>query len=145
MIHSKWSGGDLIFYDSTQEIFRIKDDTGGIVVGTTGAEIPIKLYGDITYPIPTTATSSSGSNITLTSASNRSQFLASTGAFNLIVPTSSGTGVGGIEFKIFNSTAGDCSVYETSSGGALVATIGAGEGGIVASNATEWRAITGST
>ena len=31
-LHSKWSGGDLIFYDGATDIFTIKDSTDGLVV-----------------------------------------------------------------------------------------------------------------
>jgi len=221
MIHSRWSGGDLIFYDGTQDIMTIKDDTDGIEFGvdSSGADVkffgdtanaymewdasngelvfdladialgntdfimfgdsdnltmnfdgtqfvltpassgldmhfgsaakPLDVvnYGDITYRTPQSQTSSSGHTITLNVASNRIQFLNSTGigGFNVIVPSSSGTGVAGIEFKIFNSSSGDIPVYENSTGVSAFATIGAGEGAIVCSNATDWKSIIGTT
>lgn len=163
-LHTKWSSGDLIFFDGTQEIFRIKNSDEGIVAGESGEGVDLTFYGDTTgayfhfdesadlvdfHNIKVTnqdpqAQTSTGANITLTSASNRIQFLTSTGAFNLIVPTSSGAGVAGIEFKLFNTTGGACSVCEGTTG-TVIATIGTGEGGIVISDNTEWRAILGST
>ena len=215
-IHSRWSGGDLIFYDGTQDILTIKDDTDGIefgvdeagadlkfygdtasaymlwdadtdslvfdladismgdtdyikfgdapditmawnaaqfvilpaadsdmYLGSTGFPLDVVNYGNITYRAPQSQTST-GANITLTATSIRTQFLTSTGAFNLIVPTSSGAGVAGIEFNVFNSTGGACSVCEGTTGTVIVA-VGAGESAIVASNATEWRYIVGTT
>jgi len=164
-LHTRWSSGDLIFYDGTQEILRVKNGTGGLVIGEDDEGVDLKFYGDTTgayfhfdesadlvdfHNIKVTnqdpqAQTSTGANIILTSASNRIQFLTSTGAFKVIVPTSSGAGVAGIEFKILNSTGGAAAVYEGSTGGALVATIGTGEGGVVISDNTEWRAILGST
>jgi len=164
-LHTKWSSGDLIFFDGTQEILRIKNGTDGLVVGESDEGVDLKFYGDTTgayfhfdesadlvdfHNIKVTnqdpqAQTSTGANITLTSASNRIQFLTSTGAFNIIVPTSSGAGVAGIEFKLFNTTTGgDCTVCEGTTG-TVIATIGVGEGGIVISDNTEWRAILGST
>lgn len=163
-LHTKWSSGDLIFFDGTQEIFRIKNSDEGIVAGESGEGVDLTFHGDTTgayfhfdesadlvdfHNIKVTnqdpqAQTSTGANITLTSASNRIQFLTSTGAFNLIVPTSSGAGVAGIEFKLFNTTGGACSVCEGTTG-TVIATIGTGEGGIVISDNTEWRAILGST
>lgn len=115
--------------------------TGQLDIVTDGI---IKLDGEVTNPTPA-AVSSTGDNQTLTAASVRTQFLTSTGAFNLIVPTSSGTGIAGIEFKLFNSTGGACTVYETSTGTTAIVAIPAGESAIVASNATEWRYLVSST
>jgi len=116
-------------------------EAGGINLVCTGE---IYLNGEVTYPTPATQSNSTGENMTLTAASNRTQFLDSTGAFSLIVPTSSGAGVAGIEFNLFNSTGGAVSVCEGSTSSVIVA-IGAGESAIVASNATEWRYIVGTT
>ena len=164
-LHSKWSSGDLIFYDGTQTIFTIKDNDEGLEIAEDGEGVDVKFYGDttgaylhfdesadlldfnnikITYSTPE-ALSSTGDAQTLTAASNRTQFLTSTGAFNLFVPASSGAGVAGIQFNVFNSTGGACSIYEASTGGTLLVALGAGEGAVLASNATEWRCIIGST
>ena len=165
MIHSRWSGGDLIFYDGTQDIITIKDDTDGVIFGEDDEGVDVTFYGDttgayllfdesadllnfhninITYATPESQTST-GANISLLVTSNRMQFLTSTGDFHVIVPSSSGAGVAGCEFKIFNSTGGIATVYEGTTGGTLVATFGIGGGGIIASNATDWWDITGTT
>jgi len=166
-LHTKWSSGDLIFYDGTQDIFTIKNSTGGLVVGESGDGVDFKFYSgttgayfhfdesadlvdfhniNVTNQDPQAQTSSTGENITLSSTSNRIQFLTSTAAnFYVEVPEASGAGVAGIEFKILNSTGGTCTVYEGSTDGDLITTIPAGEGGIVISDNAEWRAIVAGT
>jgi len=47
-LHSKWSSGDLIFYDGTQDIFTVKNSTGGIIVGEDGLGIDFTFYGATT-------------------------------------------------------------------------------------------------
>ncbi|MBA7583347.1 hypothetical protein ES708_25289 [subsurface metagenome] len=47
-LHTKWSSGDLIFYDGTQDIFTIKNSTGGILVGEDDEGVDVKFYGDTT-------------------------------------------------------------------------------------------------
>lgn len=47
-LHTKWSSGDLIFYDGTQDIFTIKNSTGGLVVGESGLGIDFTFYGATT-------------------------------------------------------------------------------------------------
>lgn len=164
MIHSRWSSGDLIFYDGTQDIMTIKDDTDGIIFGEDDEGVDVVFFGDttgcylefdesadllnfknikITYQDPNTETST-GATITLTSASNRIQFLTSTGAFNVLLPPSSGSNAG-IEFKIFNSTGGTCGVYNGSSGNGALATLNLYEGAIFFSDGSNWRSILGST
>jgi len=138
---------DITMATTDQINFRDTDtyinsaSAGQLTLVSTGS---IYLNGEVTYPTPATQSNSTGENMTLTAASNRTQFLDSTGAFSLIVPTSSGTGVAGIEFNLFNSTGGAVSVCEGTTGTVIVA-IGAGESAIVASNATEWRYIVGTT
>jgi len=48
MIHSRWSSGDLIFYDGTQDIMTIKDDADGIIFGEDDDGVDIKFFGDTT-------------------------------------------------------------------------------------------------
>ena len=165
MIHSRWSGGDLIFYDGTQDIITIKDDTDGVIFGEDDEGVDVTFYGDttgayllfdesadllnfhninITYATPESQTST-GANISLLVTSNRMQFLTSTGDYHVLLPASSGTGVAGCEFKIFNSTGGTATIYEATTGGSLVATLVPGKGGIVASNAADWWVILGSS
>ncbi len=152
--HLKWvSASDELDVTATIEMqttekIQFSDTNHYINASTTGqldivTDGTLYLNAEITYPTPTSITST-GNNKTLTAASNRTQFLNSSGTFNLIVPTSSGTGVAGIEFKLFNSTGGACTVCESTTGTVIVA-IGQGESAIVASNATEWRYIVGST
>jgi len=137
MIHSRWSNGDLIFYDDTQDIFTIKDDTGGIIIGESGAEVPITFYGDITNQEPTT-TNSSG-DVTLTTASNRTQFVDSCGeSVTYTLPAIADCA--GIEFKICNfSTAGDVSVNDT--GNDLIAVVAFDEVGYLLCNGVTWGAM----
>jgi len=166
-LHSRWSSGDLIFYDGTQDIFRIKNGTGGIVVGEDGEGVDLKFYGEttgayfhfdesadlidfhnikVTNQAPQEQTSATGGTITLTAASNRIQFLSSTASFRTVVPDSTDTGVPGIEFKIFNtSSTGDIAVHKGSSEGTLIATIAKLEGAALVSASTGWRSIIGST
>lgn len=44
-LHSKWSSGDLIFYDGTQDIFTIKDGTDGILFGEDDLGVDVKFFG----------------------------------------------------------------------------------------------------
>jgi hypothetical protein len=120
-LHSKWSSGHLIFYDGTNDIFEIKNGTDGV-----------EFHQAVTYPDPTTSTSSG--TITLTSTSNRIQFLSSTAARTVILPASSG--VPGAEFKIFNvsSSGYDYTIVQTGSTGTTLAVVGQGEGGIFVSD-----------
>lgn len=218
-LHTKWSSGDLIFYDGTQDIFRIKNSTGGMIVGesdegvdfkffgdttgayalwdesadamkfvgadvilgdtdyvkfgnapditmawdesqfvilpaaansdmhfgSTGKPLDVVNYGNITYRDPQAQDTTGLDTVTLTSTSNRIQFLDSTGNFIVVVPTSSGAGIAGMEFKIFNKSTGTISVKEGTSGGSAVASITKGEGAILISDNTEWKAILGTT
>jgi len=186
-LHSKWSSGDLIFYDGTQDIMTIKNGTDGVefdvnitmddgapinfgasddiamswttgatpvfeilpiadsdmYLGSSGYPLDVVNYGNITYRDPNTETTT-GTTITLGTTSNRIQFLTSTGAFNLAVP--SATGAAGIEFKIFASTGGNIGVYSCgSTGGSLITTINAEEGAMVISDGASWRALLGTT
>jgi len=136
-LHSRWSSGDLIFYDGTQEILRIKNGTGGIVVGTTGAEVPITLYGNITYTDPRTI--SSTGNITLTTTSSRTQFVDSCGqAVTWALPAEADAA--GIEFKIVNfSTGGAITVNDDSSG--CIAVVDADEVGYLLCDGVTWGAM----
>lgn len=45
-LHSKWSSGDLIFYDGTQDIFTIKNGADGLEVGAGSSGVPFKFYGN---------------------------------------------------------------------------------------------------
>lgn len=165
-LHTKWSSGDQIWYDGTQEIFRIKNGTGGLVVGQSDEGVDFKFYGDTTgayfhfdesadlvdfhnintkYRAPASPTST-GANITLTSTSNRIQFIANATSGNspVLLPASTSSNAGD-QYTIFQtSTAGgEVIVYNGTTGGATVATIAATEGAIMISNGTVWRAIVG--
>jgi len=45
-LHSKWSSGDLIFYDGTQNILTIKNKSQGLEVGEDSSGIPFKFFGN---------------------------------------------------------------------------------------------------
>jgi len=47
-LHSKWSSGDLIFYDGTQNVFTIQDDNEGLLIGEDGEGVDVKFFGDTT-------------------------------------------------------------------------------------------------
>lgn len=134
-LSAKWLDGDLVFHDGSQEVYRLKNSTEGIVVGT-----------NMTYPDPTTLTSTS--TVTLTATSNRIQFLktTTTGGINILAPEAA-SGNAGIEFKIFNNSTGayDMTVYNGSTSNGSIAVISPNEGAIVISDGTEWRKILGST
>lgn len=143
-LHSKWSSGDLIFYDGTQDIFRIKDDTDGIVVGTSGAGVPFQFHGEVTYPDPaTTVTTGSTGALTLTTTSNRIQFVSSSGAGqNVIVTLPAIVDCAGIEFKIINnSTGGDVTLNDT--GDNAIAVVSNDEMGILVCDGATWAAMVG--
>jgi len=142
-LHTRWSSGDLIFYDGTQDILTIKNGTDGIIVGESTGEVPITLYGDVTYygevtyPDPTT-TNSTGA-VTLTTTSNRTQFVDTCGAsIAWVLPAIADCA--GIEFKFINySTGGVLTVNDT--GGSAVAEITAGGAGYLLCDGTNWGAL----
>jgi len=164
-VHSKWSDGDLIFYDGTQEIFRIKDDTGGVVIGEDDEGVDFKIYGDttgayvefdesadllnfnnikVTNQAPTTVATTGGIvTTTLTASSNRFQFVDTTGATNLVLPSTTGATALGIQYFIANTSTGsnDITVYDASTGGDLIGIIGQYESGMFVSNGALWRGI----
>jgi len=45
-LHSKWSSGDLIFYDGLQNILTIKSGTDGVEFGADSSGADIKFFGD---------------------------------------------------------------------------------------------------
>ena len=45
-LHSKWSSGDLIFYDGLQNILIIKDGTDGVEFGANSSGADVKFFGD---------------------------------------------------------------------------------------------------
>jgi len=47
-LHSKWSSGDLIFYDGLQNILTIKSGTDGLEFGADSSGADIKFFGDTT-------------------------------------------------------------------------------------------------
>ena len=144
MIHSRWSGGDLIFYDGTQEIFRIKDNTDGVIFGESDAEVPIKLYGEVTYQTPTTVETTGGIvTTTLTADSNRFQFVDTSGATCLVLPSTTGATAIGIQYFIANTSTGgnNITVYDNTTGGDVVGVIGQYESGMFVNNGALWRGI----
>jgi len=44
-LHTKWSSGDQIWYDGTQDIFTIKNSTGGILIGEDAGGVDAKFFG----------------------------------------------------------------------------------------------------
>lgn len=138
-LHTKWSSGDLIFYDGTQDILTIKNGTGGIIVGESTGEVPITLYGDVTFQDPTT-TNSTGAE-TLTTASNRTQFVDTCGeSVTYTLPAIASCA--GIEFKFINfSTGGVLTINNT--GASAVAEITAGGVGYLLCDGTNWGALAG--
>jgi len=187
-LHSKWSSGDLIFYDGTQDIMTIKNGTDGVefdvnitmgdgdpinfgasddiamswttggvfevlpdaansdmYLGSTAKPLDVVNYGNIKYRAPASPTST-GANITLTSTSNRVQFIANatTGDSPVLLPASTSSNAGD-QYTIFQTSTGGGSVivYNGATGGATVATIALTEGAIMISNGTVWRAIVG--
>lgn len=128
-LNGKWLDGDLVFFDGSQEVYRLKNGTEGIVVGT-----------NMTYPDPTTATTTG--TITLTTVSNRIQFLDPNTATNRTVTLSPTADSAGIKFDIFNTgTSGDLLVKTT--GASTVVTITQNEGAMVACDGSNWYGMVG--
>ena len=127
-LSSKWLDGDLVFFDGAQEIYRLKNSTEGILVGT-----------NITYPDPTT-TNSTGST-TLTVTSSRMQFVDSCGeSVTWVLPAEADSA--GIEFKIVNfSTGGALTINDDSSG--CIAVIDADQTGYLLCDGVTWGAMVG--
>ena len=125
-LQTRWLDGDLIFYDGTQEIYRLKNGTEGIVDGT-----------GMFYPDPTT-TNSTGST-TMTATSNRMQFVASCGQ-NVTWVLPAETDSAGIEFKFVNfSTGGALTINNDSSG--CIAVIDADQIGYILCDGVTWGAM----
>jgi len=165
MIHSRWSGGDLIFYDGTQDIFTIKDDEGGIEFGEDDDGIDIKFYGatasaylefdesadllnfnniKVTNQAPASVATTGGiSTTTLAITDNRFQFVDTSGATCLVLPSTTGGTANGIQYFIANASTGayDIVVYDTTTGGDIVGVIGQYESGIFVTNGALWRGI----
>lgn len=136
-LSAKWLNGDLIFYDGTQEVYRIKKSTNGVIVGESDAEVPVTLYGDVTFQDPTT-TNSTG-DVTLTTTSNRTQFVDSCGAsITWTLPPIADCA--GIEFKIVNfSTGGDITINDT--GASCIAVVNYDEVGYLLCDGVTWGAM----
>ena len=138
-LHTRWSSGDLIFYDGTQDILTIKNGTDGIIVGESTGEVPITLYGDVTFQDPTTTNSTGG--VTLTTTSNRTQFVDTCGeSVTWVLPAIADCA--GIEFKFINfSSGGVLTVDDT--GGSAVAEVSASGSAYLLCDGTNWGAIAG--
>ena len=129
-LHSKWVNGNLIFYDGTRELLKIEKGADGGVVAN--------------YPDPNTATSTA--NITLTTDSNRVQFLnvTATGGISLILPTPAAANAG-VEFKVFNTSTSDYAITAKSGSttGSTVVTIQYNEGAVLISDGSNWKGLVG--
>lgn len=135
-LHVKWSSGDQIWFDGTQEIFRIKDNTDGLVVGTTGAGVPFQFHGNVTYNEPTTTNSTS--DVTLTTTSSRMQFVDSCGE-DVTWTLPAIADCVGIEFKIVNGSTGAITVEDT--GSACIAVVDDDETGYLLCDGATWGAM----
>lgn len=71
-IHVKWSSGDQIWYDGTQDILRIKDNAEGVEIGEDAAGIDFKIYGANTGDYMLYDVSTSGFNMGGTAAADYS-------------------------------------------------------------------------
>ena len=164
-LHNKWSSGDQIWYDGTQIVFTIQDDDEGLLVGYDGNGVDVKFYGDttgtymlwdesadtlvlsgsakITYPDPTTTeTTGSTGLLTLTTASQRMQFVSSStgSASKITLPATASCA--GIEFKIANTgSTGIITVLTT--GASTVAVIPVLGTAYVLCDGTSWSGLVG--
>lgn len=217
-LHSKWSSGDLIFYDGTQNVFTIQDDNEGLLIGEDGEGVDVKFFGDttgayilwdedadaltfagidislgdadyinfgaepditmrwttggvfeilpaaagsdmylgstsvpldvmnygnITYRAPTTTvTTGSTGLMSLTTTSNRVQFVSHTTGMATKITLPPIADCAGIEFKIANTSAtGSITVLTT--GASTVATLAISKAGILFCDGTDWAATVG--
>jgi len=164
-LHTKWSSGDLIFYDGTQDIFTIKNSTGGLVVGEDDEGVDLKFYGDttdayfhfdesadlvdfhnikITNQSPTTVAATGGvPTLTLGITDNRFQFIDTTGARCVKLPSATGGTAKGIQFFIArgSTSTGILSIYNGTTGGSVVAEIAQYESGILVNDGVQWKGI----
>ena len=163
-LHVKHSSGDCIWYDGTQEIFRIKNGTGGITEASDGYGVDHKFYGDstgayllwdasadtlifagganITNGVTTTVTTGTTGHLTLTTASNRMQFISSsTGSISHInLPATADCA--GIEFRVANTGAtGIVNVQSTA--GTDIAIIPVLGSAYVFCDGTSWSGLVG--
>lgn len=164
-LHSRWSSGDLIFYDGTQDIFRVKNGTGGIVVGEDDEGVDLKFYGEttgayfhfdesgdlidfhnikITNQAPNTVDTTGGIvTTTLTATSNRFQFVDTSGATNVVLPSATGATAIGIQYFIANTSTGAnaLTVYDSSSGGSIIGVIDQYETILLVNDGNIWRGV----
>ncbi|MBA7515701.1 hypothetical protein ES705_07744 [subsurface metagenome] len=159
-LNTKWASGNLIFYDGTQDIFTIKKSTGGILVGESGEGIDFTMYGEttgayfhfdesadlvdfhnikITNQAPNTVESTS--TMTLTSTSNRFQFVDTTGALDVKLPLALAKGSIGIQYFIANTSTATLTIYDGYTTGDVVAEISQYESGILVNDGNVWRGI----
>lgn len=222
-LHTKWSSGDQIWYDGTQDILTIKNSTDGILIGADEAGVDAKFfggtasaymlwdadvddlvfsggagialdggnfaledgdylyfgdapdvsmrwttggvfeilpaadsdmylgssgfpldvvnYGNITYRAPRTKLSTGA--LTLAITDNRFQFIDSSGADNILLPSATGGTAKGIQFFIArgSTSTGTVSVYDGSATGSLVAEIARYESGILVNDGVQWKGI----
>lgn len=139
---------DITMATSSQINFRdtntyINSSAGGNITLTSTGNI--YLNGEVTYPDPTTVATTGGlPNITLGVSDNRFQFIDTTGARNVLLPTATGDTAVGIQFFIANASTGAnaLNVYNGSTGGALIAQIAQYETGILVNDGNIWRGIT---
>jgi len=128
MLNAKWLDGDLVFFDGTQEVVRIRNSTEGILVG-----------GNVTYPDPNTVNSTG--DVTLTSGSGRMQFVDSCGQ-SVTWTLPSEASCAGIEFKIVNfSTGGAVTIVDDSAG--CIAVVDADQVGYILCDGVTWGAMVG--
>lgn len=148
---------DFVKFGDSQDI-TMNWTTGGVFeilpaaaasemyLGSTSYPLDMVNYGNITYRAPASP-ASTGAAVTLTSTSNRIQFIsnATTDDTPVILPGATGAGTAGLHYTIFQTSTGggDLIVYNSSSGGTTVATLSGAEGAVIISNGTVWRAIVG--
>lgn len=117
-------------------------------LGSTGYPLDVINYGNVTYRDPASALGTTGVTITLTSTSNRIQFLNCTtsGTTTLVLPATTGA-TAGFEFKIFNNTAssGTLAIVDGTSGGTAICSLTQDRSALIMNDGVSYEAMRGSS
>jgi len=124
-------------------------DTNCYINQSSGASLAIVsdgviyLNGEIIHAAPTIVAIGDLSTQTIAVTSNRFQFVNSTGARNILLPSASGATCIGVQFFIANASTGAAtlSVYNGTSGEEIIAEIAQFESATLVNDGVLWRGI----
>jgi len=133
-------------YDGTQFVLLPASSGLDMHFGSAAKPLDVVNYGNITHRAPTTVATTGGAEpptLTVGITDNRFQFVDTTGAKNILLPSASGETAIGIQYFIANASTGSntLSVYNGTSGEEIIAEIAQFETGILVNDGVQWRGI----